>query len=1120
MSCPNKNSKEWKEILEEVNGNEELAMEEWTKRYGDDESLNEESVSDESEGEAAVEDVVDEDTNNFSKVINKLRVHVENKIQFLEKTEITLKSDKLKELKSLQQLMNTLPELESINQFITYAYEQSLEAEAYMKKTLADIKKLPPKEAMKRITALHEYANNYNILDEIDEADINEYFSKPVSGVTERPEGDITAQEMLTYAIQTRKQIKNKVRTEGIPLMADFLLEYAPESIEDYTKDQIESLQRRIENVKNSSKLSDEKKRKRIAELEELIEKEQNFTLDKKNLVNLLTTASSDQAFIDFIMTPFISSPDSALGLFGVAIKTELEEARLKDIKIQRNLVAAFNEYVKSAPTTRDNPAKFNEGIYEILNLPVLDKAGNYERDVNGDIIYAQRAAFVQKYDITAFKMAESTFWKNLGEKPTNYKDVAAYYKKIVNWYSENKVPLSAEERQEIINEKKNDLRKRLITEEEYKQWKDRVMHENDDGSVTYMRELSEPAPKFISNKWKDLYDENDQPKNPKGKYHQALTEVYFSQQELIPESQRPGYLLPSVLKTTGERLIDNAIKTGKTELQEAFTFTANDYEYLNSSLSGQDAVKTIPVKYVEPMNASEISLNLIRSVLMFSQSANAFDALNKIHGEIKLFKSLIGNREVAMTNAKGKPILDAVAKKLGLEEFIKQNGVNFSALHTDAFIDMVVYGEFRKREELFGLNIAKITDTMMSFSAHTTLALSGIKGLANSIQANVQLAIEAASSEFLGVKNLIAGGKFYAKSLPGFLSDFGKPIPESLGGRILEEYDPMQGEYRDQYGRKVAASMANKLISRDMLFFNLHAGEHEVQSKTLFGMMDRQTVIDNESGEEITLLKAYEKYGVEEVFNKTNFTKKQKIQLQNKVHALNKRLHGVYNSFDQSILQRYAMGRLLVMYRKYLVPAYKRRFKKKGMDHELGSPTEGYYRTFWNTVIRDMRDYQFNIIKNWESYSAFEKAQIRRFVAEMVFIITFTALVMVLKSMADDDDEEEMKNSILYNHIMYQAIRLQSETKQYLPGPGFKDIWRIVKSPSAVITSIDKTVKFVDQAFVSVYDKDARTYKRATGAWEKGDNKTWAYFLKMMGLNGYDFNPEEAVKGFQSTFR
>jgi hypothetical protein len=1115
MSCPNYNSKEWKDILAEANGNKDLAMELWTKRF--DSGAEYSDTRETGEGFETEEEA---DTNNFTTLTNKLRIYVANKIQYLEKTEISAKSDKIAELKNLQSLMETLDEMDSINEFVKYAYEEAITAEEFMKKTLASIKTLEPREAIKRLTILQDYANNYNILDDISKADIAEYFSKPVSGITERPEADVTAQEMITYAITTRNEIKNKILSEGIPLMADMLLEYAPSSVKAKVQDEIDSLNRRIDDITKSTKLSDEQKARIIAERRKEMDEFRSFTLDKQKLVDVLRNVSSDQTLVDFLVSPIISSPDSALSLFALALKTELEDARIKDIAIQRKLFKAFDEYAKSAPATRDNPAAFNAGIYEIVNVPVEKTNGEYQRDVNGDIVYMERAGFVQKYDISRFKTSESMFWKSLGPKPTEKKALDAWYKRVSEWYSKNKKPLSAEERQEVIDQKKNELKRRLITQEEYDAWVESVVTTDAQGNQIFMRELTEPSDDYVSEAWREMYDENDQPKNPKGKYHQALTEVYFDQQELLPETQRQGYFLPSVLKTTGERMIANAAKAGITEVKEAFTFTANDYEYLNSSIAGDDALKTIPVKFSAPMDASEISLNLIRSVMMFSQSANSFNALNKMHGEIKLFKTIIGDRKIAMTNSKGKPIMDAVARKLGITEYINQNGINFSELHLNAFVDMVVYGEMRKREEIFGINLAKITDSIMGYSAMTTLALSTIKGIANNMQGNVQVAIEAASSEFIDFKNLAAGQAFYIKSVPGFLSDFGKPIPESLGGRLVEEFDPMQGEYKDQYGKRISATVANKLFSQSTLFLNLQLGEHEIQVKTMFSMMDREKVIDNETGEEITLLKAYEKYGVDEIYNKTNFTKKQKIELQNRLHALNKRLHGVYNSFDQSVLQRYATGRLLIMYKKYLVPAYKRRFKKKGMDQELGSFTEGYYRTFWKTVVEDLRNYEFNIRKNWANYSPFQKAQIRRFMAEMAFVVSSTVLVMVLKSMADDDDEEEMKESAIYNHLMYQAIRLQSESKQYIPIYGARDMWRIVKSPSAVITSIDKTTKFINQAFVSIYDADERYYKRDTGQWEKGDNKTWAYFLKMMGLNGYDFNPAEAVKGFESTFR
>ena len=41
--------------------------------------------------------------------------------------------------------------------------------------------------------------------------------------------------------------------------------------------------------------------------------------------------------------------------------------------------------------------------------------------------------------------------------------------------------------------------------------------------------------------------------------------------------------------------------------------------------------------------------------------------------------------------------------------------------------------------------------------------------------------------------------------------------------------------------------------------------------------------------------------------------------------------------------------------------------------------------------------------------------------------------------------------------------------------------------------------------------------YKRKQGIWEKGDNKAWAYFVRLIGLPGYNINPREAVKIYES---
>lgn len=1121
MSCPNKNSKEWKDAMNRANGNEEEAMRIWTTEYDQEGDAGSEPQTDDIKM-AQEEFEPQEKTDSFSELVQRLRIYLQNKIEILQRTETTLKSEKIDELKKLQKNMSELENLESINAFVEYAYNQANQAYELMGKVLKRIQnnRINRKEAIDSLVALLEYANNYNILDDIDASDIDDYFSGSVEEIMKKSSDELMAQDKLTFAINTRNRIKSQVNNQGIELMADFLLDYAPASIEEKISEQIEKYKQRIEDVKNNPKNKPEFVAKRTKELQDQISEWQNFTLDKSNIIKFLKEAVRDESLIDYIFTPLISSNDSVIALFARAVKTELEDARMKDIKIQRELQKAFDEYQRVAPGSRDNPKKFNEGLYEILRVPIRDAEGNVKRDESGNIIFMDRAAFVQKYDIVRFENDRIEFYKKLGKRPQRgSEDMAAYLAAERDWYSQNTQPVSEEEIKEIIAYKKNQLKRKIITEDEYNKWVKSVVYEKADGSLVYMRELSSPSNKYISGKWSALYNENGVPKNAKGKYHKALTDVYFSQQDKIPEFSRTGYFLPSVLKTKGERMIDNILKAGKTEFKEAFQFTANDYEFMTSTLSGEGAVKLIPIRYIEPMDASETSLNLLRSVLLFSQSVNNFEALNGIHSETKLLKSIIGGRKIRATTSEGKPILDSVAKKLGYESYINLNGTPYSELHLDAFIDMVIYGEMRKKETLFGYNISKISDTIMSYSALTTLAADVMKGIANNLQANIQVILEAASSEFIDFKNYAKGKAAANLYLIGgnFLKDFGKGIAVTLEGQIIEEFDPLQGEFKDMYGQTITGSLANKLFRTNTLFVNMHAGEFEIQTAMMFALMDREKVTDNATGQEMTLYQAYKKYGMEDVYNKTSYTKKQKLDLQNRLHALNKRMHGVYNSFDQSVAQRYTLGRLALMYRKYLIPSYKKRFKRAGMDVELGSPTEGYYVTFWKTFIRDLRDYKFNVIKNWSGYTSFEKAQIKRTLYEVSFVLALYALVAALHAMAGDDDD--YKKSMGYNYMLYQALRMRSETAAYLPVVGWPDLWRIVKSPSAATNSIDRFIGFIKQFVVGIFDDEANYYKRKTGPWEKGDNKTWAYFLKLMGITGNTLHPDQAVKAFESSF-
>jgi len=301
--------------------------------------------------------------------------------------------------------------------------------------------------------------------------------------------------------------------------------------------------------------------------------------------------------------------------------------------------------------------------------------------------------------------------------------------------------------------------------------------------------------------------------------------------------------------------------------------------------------------------------------------------------------------------------------------------------------------------------------------------------------------------------------------------------------------------------------------MSTNTLFFNQHFGEIEIQGSAMLALMDNTFVTDNETGEKISLLEAHTKYGTKEVLEKTDFTEKKRQAFQNKLHALSKRMHGVYNNFDKGTAQRYSLGRLTLMYRKHVVPGYKRRWKKLSYDQELESWTEGYYRTFWNLYLKQLVQFKFSVMKKWSTLSPFERAQVNRVIGEATLILAFTAIVLALTLMVDDDDDD-LKKNYAYNFLLYEAIRMRSETASYISP---KDAYRIFKSPSAMTSTLERAIQFTDQFFFT-WNPEKLTYQRRSGVWNKGDNKSWAYFMKLIGFSGYNITPEAAVKAFEGS--
>ena len=1134
-TCPNKNTKEWRETMLLAQNNEKLAMEVWVKKgYADIVSLNKEDTEGLSQKEIKdLEKDQKEKEANFEKtdlqiLAERTKMHLRRRVKALGKMKIKDATVRKSKLQKVLKNMEALDEIESINEFILEQYKVTESLVINMEQLVEDSKTNPLDSSLiERLVEINNAVNgSEDVLKDIAKnKDIVDFFDKESEKREEddpsKETDELSIKDMLYKTLTNRLNLKRRVNVEAIPLIADWLMKSRSSYSKNLDKDYKAILEDIEEQKKNfeEGKISKFRYKKIKDKQDKDLNKAKNIVVDREDLINTLREASREDGVLDFMIGPAIASPDAVVALTAKALKDQLEKARLKDVALKEDIAKSFIEYAESNSSTRDNPSKFNQGLYEIIEEPTGEK------DDDGNDIYREELHFVSKYDMKEYKSVIRQWYKE-NPQPLNKKqkgepltqsearDYAAWSVRKNNFYKTITKPKSEKDVNALDEKMLRQVESGIITQEEFDEWVKSRERQN---------QLSEPIDKFLSSKWKAMYDQNDQPINAMGKYHKELTSKYYAAQDSIPESQRPLTRVPSVPKRDLERLLDKGvINLAKVNLKEAGRVQSYDTDFGELGLD-DEGVKFLPVFYTRAIDISDQTFDLASAVLLFSQMANKYEALNEVNGEISLLKSLVKDRRVPEFNQSGQRKIDAFANKFGLTEYLKQNGDSYSKRHLDAFIDMVVYGEMSKATAIGNISANKVTNTIIGISALTSIAADLLKGVANNLQGNIQLVIEAKGAEFFSAKNLRKGKAEYAKALPGMLGDFGKPTPVSLMGRLTELYDPLQGDFQDKYGNMITASLANKLFRTDTLFFNQYFGEHELQLSTMIALMDATMVRDKESKKEITLFQAHEKYGMQEAFDKIefieedddgnkdyrDFTEKDRRSFQDRLHALNKKMHGVYNSFDKSTLQRYWYGKLAMMYRKHMHPGYMRRFQSKRFDEELGSTVEGYYGTFWRTFMRDLMTYRRNITKQWSTYSPHQKANIRKTLTEYSMILSLVALIQVLGAMAEDD--EDLKENYAFNFLLYEAVRMRSETSQYT---NIADAWRTVKSPTAALTTISRIRKFASQVMPW---RITEVYERRSGVWEKGDNKAWAYFIKMIGLPGYNIKPQDAVKIYES---
>jgi hypothetical protein len=249
--------------------------------------------------------------------------------------------------------------------------------------------------------------------------------------------------------------------------------------------------------------------------------------------------------------------------------------------------------------------------------------------------------------------------------------------------------------------------------------------------------------------------------------------------------------------------------------------------------------------------------------------------------------------------------------------------------------------------------------------------------------------------------------------------------------------------------------------------------------------------------------------------------------EFRNILSGVQKKTNQLKGQFDRAAAERRAIGKMIMIFRKYLVPGLRRRFGHGGadlsylhVDTETGTVSQGMYVSFLNFLGETGRGILRGEPNVWKLMSKDEKSNVIRTTLELGFGALAFYLYGVFQGLAADADDED--EAAFYQFTAYQFRRLNVELKQFRS----QDIFTTLESPTAAVRPLSNTIDLISHLIYKElpYAIGARGeelekdifYSRKTGKYDKGDRKLHKKLERAIPIwSGLNKDAAEAIKWF-----
>lgn len=217
------------------------------------------------------------------------------------------------------------------------------------------------------------------------------------------------------------------------------------------------------------------------------------------------------------------------------------------------------------------------------------------------------------------------------------------------------------------------------------------------------------------------------------------------------------------------------------------------------------------------------------------------------------------------------------------------------------------------------------------------------------------------------------------------------------------------------------------------------------------------------------------------------------------------KDIHGNYDKDAPILANKYILGRSLLVFRKWMINSYYNRLGKErySMAKELTDKGRWLsYGTYFKEygLLVGTRDVALNFLKKLtfgviktnfdEKLSEVDAANMRKNLTELMFIMSISALAMMLKALSNGDDDDHTK--FLCFFWINELTRMQTDMLFYSDPQQFKTILRDPLPIASLITDVEKALA----KSINLVTGGEDIYKQGS---HKGQSKTWVSTKKLI---------------------